>query len=63
LSSAAIYDITCFSAKKFSGAAATAICLLRHTDYLLLRRQATLEKQFLSEGGLREGNFSQQMQL
>jgi four helix bundle suffix protein len=31
-----------------------AICLLRHTDYLLFRQLQTLEKQFLSEGGLRE---------
>jgi four helix bundle suffix protein len=31
-----------------------AICLLRHTDYLLFRQLETLEKQFLSEGGLRE---------
>jgi four helix bundle suffix protein len=31
-----------------------AICLLRHTDYLLFRQLATLEKKFLAEGGLRE---------
>ncbi|MDR3180616.1 MAG: four helix bundle suffix domain-containing protein [Prevotellaceae bacterium] len=31
-----------------------AICLLRHTDYLLFRLLKTLESEFLSEGGLRE---------
>jgi four helix bundle suffix protein len=31
-----------------------AICLLRHTDYLLFRQLETLERNFLSEGGLRE---------
>jgi four helix bundle suffix protein len=31
-----------------------AICLLKHTDYLLFRQLQTLEKKFLNEGGLRE---------
>jgi len=31
-----------------------AICLLKHTDYLLYRQLDSLEKQFLQEGGLRE---------
>jgi len=31
-----------------------AICLLKHTDYLLYRQLEALEKQFLKEGGLRE---------
>jgi four helix bundle suffix protein len=31
-----------------------AICLLRHTDYLLFRQLQALEKQFRIEGGMRE---------
>jgi four helix bundle suffix protein len=31
-----------------------SICLLKHTDYLLFRQLKTLEKAFITEGGLRE---------
>jgi four helix bundle suffix protein len=31
-----------------------ALCLLRYTDFLLFRQLAALEKQFLSEGGMKE---------